>query len=185
MLVAAALASASCANNQTVLPALDDPVLAGPEGVLKSPEQQATEQATAAITRYYQVLSGVLSGATAEAELASVASAPYLQQLQREVHDLKSPEVRIAGTVRAGAVAPVKIVAPQDREKAPIPGQAQAEMRVCEDRAGLTVTGKPADSLPSAARLRRFVLTNPQWPAGQWVIERQFAMPDTACDKPY
>ncbi|MBF6333614.1 hypothetical protein [Nocardia transvalensis] len=185
--VVLAITVAACTSNRTDLPALNGPVLTGPPGVAKSPEQQATEGATAAITHYYEVLSRVLTGAGDPGELASVAAPPYLDQLQREVGDVKGPDATIAGTVRAGAVSPVKVVAPQDENKAPIPGEAQAEMRVCEDRSGLKVTGKPTDAAVTSSRLRRFFLVDAGWPApqSQWVIQRQYAMPNTACDKPY
>lgn len=177
-----ALSVPGCASNTTDLPSLGA-ALTGPPGVLKSPEQQVTEQATAAISHYYEVLTRVTTGGPAD-ELGTVAAAPYLDQLRREIDDLRR-DTTITGTLRAGSVSSVKVVAPQDDQKAPIPGQAQAEMRVCEDRSRLAVTGRAADALPPPTRLRRFVLINSGWPQGQWVITNQFAMPGTDCTKPY
>lgn len=186
-LLALALTASACANNHTELPAaLNAPVLTGPPGVMKSPEQQVTEQATAAISHYYDVLSRVTTGTAQDSDLGSVASGAYLGQLAREIHDLKGPNVTITGSVRAGAITPVKVVAPQDNKKDPIPGQASAELRVCEDRSTLNITGKPAGAPPAQTRLRRFVLVNPSWPAaGTWTITTQFAMPNTSCASAY
>ncbi|GAB4590063.1 hypothetical protein [Nocardia sp. IFM 10818] len=183
-LTAIVVSMAACTSNSTDVPNLAGAALTGPPGVLKSPEQQATEQATAAITRFYEVLTRVVTGG-ADEELEAVATAPYLDQLRRELADLRAPEVRVTGSLRAAAASSVKIIAPQDEEKAPIPGQASAELRVCEDRSRLQVSGRDPASLPSQTRLRRFVLINPGWPQGNWVIAQQFAMPNTDCTKQY
>lgn len=180
-------AAGGCAQNDTTLPNLGGPQLTGAPGVMKSPAQQATEGASEVLTSYYAVLSRVLTGAADPAELNSSVSADYLGQITKEIEGLRGPDVTITGSVRPAKFSPgLSIVAPQDANRNPIPGEAKVELKVCEDRTALKVEGAPADKVPPQTRLRRYVLINRAWPAPGWTIERQLVpFADYSCDKAY
>lgn len=186
----AVLSLSGCANNKTALPPPSGPVLDGPKGTLKSPEQMATEQATAAIDEFYRIFSAALTdrGAAPEA-LSTVATAQYLGAASAEVKSVRDRDLTVTGVVRASAAVSIRISAPKSVEGAPIPGEATAEMRVCEDRSGLSTIGKDGvpvkDPAALPAELRRFAMVNTGWPGSGWVIVRQMAMPHTSCEKQF
>ncbi|MEV6774384.1 hypothetical protein AB0N05_37685 [Nocardia sp. NPDC051030] len=187
VLVLASVFVVGCASNNTDLPSLGGTQLSGPKGVAQSPEQQATGGAMEAVTRYYVVLSRVLTGGD-EAEFETVVGPDYLDPLKRELGALRAPGVTITGKVSvAGSPDPSRVVAPQDSDKNPIPGEAQVELRVCEDRTQLKVTGAPAQAVGPQTRLRRFQLINTAWPDPKtWKIARQYVpFQDTSCDSLY
>lgn len=187
---AAVLSLVGCASNKTALPPSSGPVLDGPKGTLKSPEQMATEQATAAIDEFYKVFSATLTdrGAPPEA-LSTVAAAQYFGAASAEVKSVRDRDLTVTGVIRASAAVSIRISAPKDIDGAPIPGEATAEMRVCEDRSGLTTLGKDGapvkDPAALPAELRRFAMVNYGWPGSGWVIVRQMAMPHTSCEKQF
>lgn len=192
LVTATAIVAACGTDGDTYDPAptsTQQPVLTGPEGSLKSPEQQATEAATAKINEFYAVLASIQNDPAVDInKLDGVAVDPVLSGIKGDITTQRSKGVVSSGAITVLDTSVTKQEAPKDSDGSPIAGEAFVEMRTCVDISALSSTlpdGTSALSPNRAPELAKFTVRNAAWPdASGWRIASQPTKPGTSCDSP-
>ncbi len=193
LVTATAIVAACGTDGDTYDPAptsTQQPVLTGPEGSLKSPEQQATEAATAKINEFYAVLASIQNDPAVDINrLDGVAVDPVLAGIKGDITTQRSKGVVSSGAITVLDTSVTRQEAPKDAEgNPPIAGEAFVEMRTCVDISALSSTlpdGTSALSPNRAPELAKFTVRNAAWPdASGWRIASQPTKPGTSCDSP-
>lgn len=149
--------------------------LRGPQSVGESPEQQANDQAHAALVNYYAVLNRLARSAGTDLdELQSLATKPQIEQVARMIEKQRGhePEQTLVSS------RPKNYRIPKDPATGgPIAGNASLDLDTCVN--GLPDQSTSGDA-PSAAMT---TMENPQWPdpAG-WRVASVMHTPGARCD---
>ena len=132
------------------------PVLDGPRGALKSPEQQASEAATAKLTDYYQLKARLAADPAADlAILDDVAAGPALDTLRADITAARTRPPAPVETVLQTAITSHDV--PKDKDGTPIPGTATVRLDICIG------TPQPADQAMKTMYVQP-VMTDTAWP---------------------
>lgn len=192
--VAAASISVACGTGDTEatpVTTTTQPVLTGPEGVEKSPEQQATEQATAKNAEFFAVLAKVEGDPLVDVNtLDTVASGKILDQLKANINFRRSQGIVAKGALQVVNAEVTQLEAPKDEDGNPIPGKASASMRVCVDNSNYDTVRPDGTSTLDPARIQQELgkptLENPSWPdsSGWRVVSDSVTAGGTPCDAP-
>ena len=127
LVTATAIVSACGTDGDTYDPAptsTQQPVLTGPEGSLKSPEQQATEAATAKINEFYAVLASIQNDPAVDINrLDGVAVDPVLSGIKGDITTQRSKGVVSSGAITVLDTSVTRQEAPKDTDGNPIAGE--------------------------------------------------------------
>lgn len=192
--VAAASISVACGTGDTEatpVATTTQPVLTGPEGVEKSPEQQATEQATAKVNEFFAVLAKVESDPAVDINmLDSVASGRILDQLKANVNLRRSQGIVSTGAATVADAFVSELQAPKDADGNPIKEEASATLRVCIDSSNYDQIRPDGTSVLPPDRVRQELgkptLENVAWPdsSGWRIVSDAVTSSGTPCDAP-
>lgn len=140
--VAAASISVACGTGDTgatPVTTTTQPVLTGPEGVDKSPEQQATDSAIAKIDDFYASLGAVEADpAKPVEELDRVAGGPVLPKAIADISLRRSQGITSTGAITVVNSTVTDLSAPKDEDGNPIPSPDGAWVKTvtCTDISG-------------------------------------------------
>ncbi|MFE9575069.1 hypothetical protein ACFYO1_01665 [Nocardia sp. NPDC006044] len=149
--------------------------LSGPRSVGQSPEQQANDQAHAALTNYYTLVNRLASTPDADpAQLSSVATADQIGPAEQMIDEQR----RGGSPLTLLASRPTDYHIPKDPTTGgPTPGKASLDLDTC-------VRGVPDKAVSGdTAQEVRTTMENPQWPdpAG-WRVAQTMHVPGAGCD---
>lgn len=171
--IAAASISVACGTGDTEAAPVTktQPVLTGPAGVDKSPEQQATDSATAKIAEFYAARGAVEADAAKPIqELDRVAGGPVLPKVSDDISLRRSQGITSIGSITVVNSTVTDLSAPKDAEGNPIPSPdgAWVKAETCTDISGWITTfpdGTPA-TLPDRGQFETAQITvrNAAWP---------------------
>ncbi|MGB7236433.1 MAG: hypothetical protein WBD41_10665 [Rhodococcus sp. (in: high G+C Gram-positive bacteria)] len=172
--VAAASISVACGTGDTEatpVTTTTQPVLTGPEGVEKSPEQQATDSAIAKIDEFYASRGAVEADpAKAVQELDRVAGGPVLPKVSDDISLRRSQGITSTGAIVVVNSSVTDLSAPKDADGNPIPSPdgAWVKTETCTDISGWITKfpdGSPA-TLPDRGQFETAQITvrNAVWP---------------------
>lgn len=193
--VLAAVVLAGCGGGASDVPVVigSQAAFEGAAGVMQSPEQQAGDQATAAVREYYAVLDQVESDRGVDVgRLGEVTVEPMTAMVAREVETAREAGVVVSGVRRVAAVTVGSVVAPKDEDGAPVAGEASAELRVCLDWSGyesVGVDGGVTDPDRPETSLSKPSLVNAVWPDPSgwrvsWDLQTSVLQGYQPCDAP-
>lgn len=180
----------ACANSDPAPtnPTTTKPVLTGPAGVDKSPEQQATDSATAKIAEFYATLGAVEADpAKPLEELDRVAGGPVLK-LRDDMALRRSQGITSTGAITVVNTSVTDLSAPKDEDGNPIPSPdgAWVTTSTCTDVSGWN-TYRPdgtstIDPNRSQFELSRITVRNASWPdSSGWRVTSLTPEPVPAC----
>ncbi|MBW4818361.1 hypothetical protein [Rhodococcus qingshengii] len=194
LVTATAIVAACGTDGDTYDPAptsTQQPVLTGPEGSLKSPEQQATEAAIAKSNEFFAVLAKVENDPATDINvLDTVASGKILEQLKNSVTLRRSQGIVGSGAATVIDATSTKVEAPKDADGTPIAEPATVSLRVCVDTSNYEQRRPDGTSVLDPSRsmqeLGKPTLENPRWPdASGWrVVSDAVTKSGTPCDAP-
>lgn len=153
----------ACSNDEPNTPNITTAPLSGPDSTVSNdPKTAATEQALAAVTRYYQVLSRLDADVTTSiADADAVASGAVLETLKADVTVRRSKGLTITGDV---TVLSAKAGDPQ----LPPPTPAKVEVRACVDTSTRDAKFPDGTSAIDQNRIKQqlaiLTVENPAWP---------------------
>lgn len=190
--VAAASISVACGTGDTEatpVTTTTQPVLTGPEGVDKSPEQQATDSAIAKINDFYASLGAVEADpAKPVEELDRVAGGPVLPKAIADISLRRSQGITSTGAITVVNSTVTDLSAPKDEDGNPIPSPDGAWVKTvtCTDISGWNTAfpdGTSA-SLPDRGQFQTSQLTvrNADWPdSSGWRITSEVVEKTDTC----
>ena len=171
-LVTATAIVAACGTDGTADPAptsTQQPILTGPEGTLKSPEQQATEAAIAKTSEFYAARGQIEADPTAPVEgLNRVAGNPVLDKYAADITLRRSQGITSTGQIQVLNAAVTDLDAPKDADGNPTANPAWVHVEACTDISGWLNTYPDGRSAMDPDRgqfgVVKLTVRNPNWP---------------------
>lgn len=165
----------------------EDQALTGLEGAGRSPGQQATESAIAAVEGMYKVRAEVSNDPAKDLNLlAQHIGDPALKEIRADVELRRSQGIVSKGELKAISTKPDQLDAPQDRDGNPKPGKAEVLLRTCTDVTDYhSYRGDGSDTidpnrLPQSEQVYRVV--NDSWPSSDgWRVVENTVMEEMPC----
>lgn len=183
--------TAACGTDDTDTPAITtsaQPVLNGPEGSQKAPEQQASEAAIAKVNEFYAVR-GALDADPAQPveRLTTVAGDPVLGKYTGDITLRRSQGVASTGQISVVNSKVTDLDAPKDAEGSPIAGPAWVHVEACTDITTWNSVHADGSSAmdPNRGTYERvkFTVRNAEWPdANGWRVTSQTVEKTDSCN---
>lgn len=181
----------ACANSDPAPtnPTTTKPVLTGPAGVDKSPEQQATDSATAKIAEFYATLGAIEADpAKPVEELDRTAGGPVAEGYKASMSLRRSQGITSTGAIVVVNSTVTDLSAPKDADGNPIPSPDGAWVKTvtCTDISGWITKfpdGTPA-TLPDRGQFETAQITvrNAAWPdSSGWRVTSQSTEKTDTC----
>lgn len=154
----------------------------------RSPEQQATEGAIAAVEGMYSAQLEVGGDHTKDLNLLSQYLAdPYLKRLHDDITLRRSKGIVSQGEIRVLRTRPEEVTAPKDEKGNPVKGEAEVLLKTCTDVSdyhSIDPEGKDTvdpNRIEHAQAIYRVV--NKEWPSGSgWRVVENTLPQVEACD---
>lgn len=171
--IAAASISVACGTGDTEAAPVtsSQPVLTGPAGVDKSPEQQATDSAVAKVAEFYAAQGAIEANpATPVEELDRVAGNPVSDGYKASISLRRSQGITSTGAITVVNSTVTDLSAPKDADGNPIqsPDGAWVKTVTCTDISGWITTfpDGTAATLPDRGQFETAQITvrNAAWP---------------------
>lgn len=194
LMVAAALATSialsgctSDDNEPAPTTTNEEEALTGLEGAGRSPGQQATEGAIAAVEGMFKDRATLENDPAKDIGLLERTTVdPYLKALKADIELRRSQGIVGQGEIKVVSTKPDQLDAPQDREGNPKPGKAEVLLRTCADVTDYhSFRGDGSDTidpnrLPQSEGIYRVV--NESWPASDgWRVVENTVMEEQPC----
>lgn len=191
-LLAAVLAgTAACGGGTDTDPAptsSEPPKITDIEHAGRSPEQQATEGAIAAVKGMYKARATIENDPRADMnQIAQFTTEPYLGRLSADMELRRSQGIVGEGEIRVVRTNPEEVTAPKDEKGNPIAGDAEVLLKTCADVTEYHSYGPDKKDLVDPDRLPQqqsiYRVVNQEWPSGSgWRIVENTLPTVEECD---
>lgn len=191
-LLAAVLAGTAACGGDTDTGATptssEPPKITDIEHAGRSPEQQATEGAIAAVKGMYSAQLEVGGDATKDlALLDQYMVDPYLKAMRDDITLRRSKGIISEGEIRIVRTKPEEVTAPQDKDGNPIAGEAEVLLRTCVDVTDYHSIDPEGNDTVDPNRLEQaqavFRVENKEWPSGSgWRVVENTLPTVEECD---
>jgi hypothetical protein len=174
-LLAAVLAGTTACGGDTDTGATptssEPPKITDIEHAGRSPEQQATEGAIAAVKGMYSAQLEVEGDHTKDLNILSQYMVdPYLKAMRENVTLRRSKGIVSEGEIRVVRTKPEEVTAPKDEDGNPIPGEAEVLLKACVDVSDFHAFDPEGNDTVDPNRLEQsqgvFRVVNEDWPSG-------------------
>lgn len=166
----------------------EQPPLSGVDSAGRSPGQQATEGAIAAVEGMYSAQVEVGGDATKNlALLDQYMVDPYLKAMRADITLRRSKGIVSEGDIRIVRTHPEEVTAPTDEDGNPVRGAAEVLLKTCMDVSDYHSIDPEGNDTVDPNRLSQvqaiFRVKNEAWPSGEgWrVVENTLPAPEE-CD---
>ncbi|MBB1033574.1 hypothetical protein G6031_04115 [Dietzia sp. CQ4] len=166
----------------------DQPPLSGVGPAGRSPGQQATEGAIAAVKGMYSAEMEVSGDTTKDLNLlAQYTTDPYLSRLRDDITLRRSKGIVSEGEIRVIRTQPDEVTAPTDEDGNPVRGTAEVLLRTCVDVSTYASIDPEGNDTVDPNRLEQaqaiFRVVNDSWPAGDgWRVVENTLPTVEECD---
>ena len=166
----------------------EPPKITDVEHAGRSPEQQATEGAVAAVEGMYDAQLEVGGDPTADlALLDQYMVDPYLEAMRADITLRRSKGIVSEGEIQVMRTHPEEVTAPKDEKGNPVSGNAEVLLKTCVDVSTYASIDPEGNDTVDPDRLEQvqaiFRVENTEWPSGAgWrVVENTLPEPEE-CD---
>lgn len=166
----------------------EPPKITGIEHAGRSPEQQATEGAIAAVKGMYSAQVEVEGDATKDLGLLDQYMVdPYLKAMRDNITLRRSKGIISEGEIRVARTHPEEVTAPKDEDGNPVAGDAEVLLKTCVDVSDLRAIDPEGNDTIDPNRLPQaqavFRVVNPEWPSGAgWRVMENTLPAAEECD---